>query len=101
MRHYFNDVQFGGQSLPLIPNGGSRKEERPRVVIYGAGAAGNQLLQALRLGGELLPVGFMDDNKDLNGRIMGGLQVYGSDRLDYMLRRSEAHTSELQSLMRI
>src|SRR5690606_4742141 len=70
MRHYFNDVQFGAQTLPLIPNGGRRKEERSRVVIYGAGAAGNQLLQALRLGGEMLPVGFMDDNKDLRGRIM-------------------------------
>src|SRR3546814_4337558 len=32
----------------------------------------------------------MDDNKDLNGRIMGGLQVYGSDRLDYMLRDTDA-----------
>lgn len=90
MRHYFNDVQFGEQTLPLIPNGGKRKEERPRVIIYGAGAAGNQLLQALRLGGELLPVGFMDDNKDLDGRVMAGLQVYCSDRIDYMLRDTDA-----------
>src|SRR5690606_9294512 len=91
MRHYFNDVQFGAQTLPLIPNGGRRKEERSRVVIYGAGAAGNQLLQALRLGGEMLPVGFMDDNKDLRGRIMAGLQVYCPDQIDYMLRDTGAH----------
>ncbi|MGB3290159.1 MAG: nucleoside-diphosphate sugar epimerase/dehydratase [Burkholderiaceae bacterium] len=85
MRHYFNNVQFGGQALPLIPNGGERKEERKRVAIYGAGAAGNRLLEALRLGGELLPVGFIDDNSDLDGRIMAGLQVYCSDRIGYML----------------
>ncbi|MDS1140053.1 nucleoside-diphosphate sugar epimerase/dehydratase [Pusillimonas sp. SM2304] len=91
MRHYFNDVQFGEQTLPLIPNGGQRKEERRRVVIYGAGAAGNQLLQALRLGGELLPVGFMDDNKDLCGRVMAGLQVYCPDQIDYMLRDTDTH----------
>lgn len=89
VRHYFNDVQFGEQTLPLIPNGGRRKEERPRVVIYGAGAAGNQLLQALRLGGELLPVGFIDDNEALTGRLMGGLQVYSAKRIDYMLRDTD------------
>lgn len=90
MRHYFNNVQFGEQSLPLIPNGGQHKEERPRVVIYGAGAAGNQLLQALRLGGEMLPVGFMDDNKDLCDRVMAGLQVYCPDQIDYMLHDTGA-----------
>ncbi|WP_397473717.1 polysaccharide biosynthesis protein [Pusillimonas sp.] len=91
VRHYFNNVQFGEDTLPLIPNGGRRKEERPRVVIYGAGAAGNQLLQALRLGGELLPVGFMDDNPELTGRLMAGLQVYSPNKIDYMLRDTDAH----------
>jgi len=90
MRHYFNNVQFGEHTLPLIPNGGRHKAERKRVIIYGAGAAGNQLLEALRLGGELLPVGFMDDNKDLDGRVMAGLQVYCSDRIAYMLRDTDA-----------
>src|SRR5690606_1577902 len=90
VRHYFNNVQFGEHTLPLIPNGGRRKEERPRVVIYGAGAAGNQLLQALRLGGELLPVGFLDDNHELVGRLMAGLQVYSPDDLEFMLRDTAA-----------
>src|SRR5690606_12873993 len=90
MRRYFNNVQFGEETLPLIPNGGKRKDERPRVVIYGAGAAGNQLLQALRLGGELLPVGFMDDSAELHGRVMAGLQVYDPDDTDYMLRDTAA-----------
>lgn len=89
VRHYFNNVQFGEQTLPLIPNGGRRKEERPRVVIYGAGAAGNQLLQALRVGGELLPVGFIDDNEELTDRVMAGLQVYSSKRIDYMLQDTD------------
>lgn len=90
VRRYFNNVQFGEHTLPLIPNGGQRREERTRVVIYGAGAAGNQLLQALRLGGELLAVGFLDDNKELAGRLMAGLQVYSPDDLDFMLRDTDA-----------
>lgn len=91
MRRYFNNVQFGEETLPLIPNGGRRKDARSRVIIYGAGAAGNQLLQALRLGGELLPVGFMDDSEDLHGRVMAGLQVYSPDQIDYMLHDTDAH----------
>jgi len=91
MRRYFNNTQFGENVLPLLPRGGKRREERPRVVIYGAGAAGNQLLQALRLGGEMLPVGFMDDNPDLIGRLMAGLHVYSPGDIEHMLRDTGAH----------
>jgi FlaA1/EpsC-like NDP-sugar epimerase len=45
------------------------------VAIYGAGAAGRQLVQALRAGHEFRPVVFIDDNTGLQGRSVMGLPV--------------------------
>lgn len=50
----------------------------PRVAIYGAGAAGNQLLAALRQQHSLLPVAFIDDDPTLHQRVIAGLRVYGA-----------------------
>lgn len=49
---------------------------RKRVVIYGAGEAGQQVAAMLNRSHEHLPVFFMDDNKALSQRILGGLKVY-------------------------
>lgn len=54
---------------------------KARVLIYGAGAAGNQLLTALRMSPELLPLGFVDDDPNLVGRIVAGLRVYAPNDL--------------------
>ena len=45
------------------------------VAIYGAGAAGRQLAQALRHGGEFRPAVFIDDALPLQGRSVMGLFV--------------------------
>ena len=50
----------------------------PRVAIYGAGAAGNQLLAALRQQHSVLPVAFIDDDPTLHKRVIAGLRVYGA-----------------------
>ena len=46
------------------------------VVIYGAGAAGRQLLQVLKQGAEYKPVAFFDDDPQSQGTLVGGLRVY-------------------------
>lgn len=51
------------------------------VVIYGAGASGNQLAQALSHAGEYRPVAFVDDKKELHGVTIGGIRVYAPDAL--------------------
>lgn len=53
-----------------------RDEQLTCVAIYGAGAAGNQLAAALRLGRAMRPVAFIDDNDDLANRMIAGLKVY-------------------------
>ncbi|MGB4343477.1 MAG: nucleoside-diphosphate sugar epimerase/dehydratase [Moraxellaceae bacterium] len=47
-----------------------------RVAIYGAGAAGRQLLAALRASNEYQAVAFFDDAPGLSGTTVLGLRVY-------------------------
>ncbi|WP_254277531.1 nucleoside-diphosphate sugar epimerase/dehydratase [Halomonas sp. 3H] len=49
---------------------------KTRVVVYGAGAAGRQLVVSLRHGSEYEPVGFVDDAPGLEAAFIQGLKVY-------------------------
>jgi FlaA1/EpsC-like NDP-sugar epimerase len=51
------------------------------VVIYGAGAAGAMLAQALRDDPSRRIVAFVDDRKDLHGGEVGGIRVYAPGEL--------------------
>ena len=53
---------------------GSR-QRADRVVIYGAGEAGVRLAQSLTSGQEYVPVCFVDDNDNLWGSVLNGLEV--------------------------
>lgn len=77
MRQYFS-----GELFPV-----RRNAERPlvRVAIYGAGAAGNQLLAALRMGKRMLPVAFVDDDESISGRFISGIKVYRSSQIEQMV----------------
>ena len=55
------------------------------VAIYGAGAAGTQLANALRQSRELHPVAFVDDNVSLHGLIISGIAVTGPRNLQAMV----------------
>lgn len=62
------------------------------VVIYGAGAAGRQLAQALRAGPEYRPKVFVDDNIALQGRSIMGLAVHSSQDLAALVEEYELDT---------
>lgn len=62
-----------------------RDDGLPRVAIYGAGAAGNQLAAALRMGRAMRPVAFIDDDDDLASRVIAGLKVYKPKHIDQMM----------------
>lgn len=65
-------------------------EGRERVVIYGAGAAGQQLRGLLRSADEMTAVAFIDDNPSLHGAMIGGLRVRAASEIDAVIRRSGA-----------
>lgn len=58
-----------------------QRERLPRVLIYGAGAAGRQLAAALSNSREMVPVGFVDDDFTLIGNTINGLSVFSREKL--------------------
>lgn len=90
MRQYFSSDRISLRTKPSGHRNGKRKDARPHVIIYGAGAAGNQLLLALRIGREMIPVAFIDDNPELAGRIMAGLTIHPPGDLGQLLEDAGA-----------
>ncbi|MEM7317431.1 MAG: nucleoside-diphosphate sugar epimerase/dehydratase [Pseudomonadota bacterium] len=58
-----------------------RAKPRRRVMIYGAGATGTQLAQALKTHDRIEPVAFVDDNTSLQGVTLVGLPVFPPARI--------------------
>jgi FlaA1/EpsC-like NDP-sugar epimerase len=65
------------------------REGAKRVLIYGAGTTGVQLLHALRHASDYLPVGFVDASPAIWGQYVGGLKVTRPDRLAGAIERHD------------
>lgn len=82
MRQYFlGDWFSASQHVPFT----NRDDGLPRVAVYGAGAAGNQLVAALRIGRLMRPVAFIDDDASIADRVISGLQVYKPKHIQRMI----------------
>lgn len=88
MRQYFQGDWYSlGQlawSRPVSAHG------LPKVAVYGAGAAGNQLVVALRMGKQMHPVALVDDDEGIVNRVIAGLKVYKPSRLPQMISETGA-----------
>src|SRR5690606_159334 len=62
----------------------------PKVAIYGAGAAGNQLVSALRMGRAMRPVAFIDDDSGIADRVIAGLRVFKPKHIQQMIDETGA-----------
>lgn len=82
MRQYFLGDWFAATKHVPFSN---HDDGLPRVAIYGAGAAGNQLVAALRMGRVMRPVAFIDDDETISNRIISGLQVYKPKHIQRMI----------------
>ncbi|WP_159153456.1 polysaccharide biosynthesis protein [Acinetobacter johnsonii] len=60
-----------------------------KIVIYGAGYAGQQIAAMLNRSDEHFPLFFIDDDHSLSGQIIGGLKVYNAE---HALKRLERET---------
>lgn len=67
---------FLGRRSAVLP-----RKARMRVLIYGAGSAGQQLANALAGGEGYEVLGFIDDDPSLHKRRLNGRLVYAPDRL--------------------
>src|SRR5437879_12725725 len=68
-----------------------------RVAIYGAGDAGARVSSVLLGGPHFEPVAFIDDKRSLQGSIINGIRVYGSDGLPELVRRRQVDRVPLAS----
>jgi FlaA1/EpsC-like NDP-sugar epimerase len=66
----------------------SQNRRKQRVAIYGAGAAGRQLLQVLHQRSDYVPVAFIDDSVHAQGTDIGALKVYGPRQIDKLVRNN-------------
>lgn len=87
MRQYFMGDWYSSDK-PYRLQG--RDQGLPKVAIYGAGAAGNQLAAALRLGRGMRPVAFIDDDSGIANRVIAGLRVYTSKHIQQMINETGA-----------
>lgn len=89
MRQYFmGDWYVAARQMPFM--NASRAGSLPKVAVYGAGAAGNQLVAALRMGRSMQPVAFVDDDDNIATRIIAGLQVYKPKHIQQMIEETGA-----------
>ena len=81
MRQFFlgNWLNLDFRMLP------GKQDGLPAVAIYGAGAAGNQLVAALRMGRSMHPVAFIDDDDGVANRVIAGLRVYKPKHIQQMI----------------
>ena len=73
-----------------------------RVAIYGAGDAGARLSNVLSTTRAFDPLAFVDDNQNLQGRMVNGIKVYAPERLPDLIkdRRIDRILLALPSLSR-
>lgn len=70
-------------TLQIYRHGKNRK----RVLIYGAGQTGQQLVAALRHDEAVIPVAFIDDNPTLQSLMVAGLRVHAPSSIDKIVEQ--------------
>ena len=88
------------------------KEEKVKVLIYGAGGAGEQIIREMQRNknSNYLPIGFVDDNPAKKGVIIHGIRVLGkgediqkickNNRVDEILiALPSAHSKEIKKIV--
>ena len=59
--------------------GNGRRKLLPKVLIYGCGSAGQQLASVIAASKDMVVCGFLDDDRQLQGSRVNGVQVYEPD----------------------
>ena len=63
--------------------------KKKRVLVYGAGDAGRQLVTALENSPEFKVVGFLDDNDQLHKQILLGQTIFSPSKLESLVQKQD------------
>ncbi len=58
-----------------------------KVIIYGAGSAGIQLAEALKVSKEMQPIAFLDKNSALHNTYLGGIKILNPQKLRKLVNK--------------
>ncbi len=75
-------------ALQIVQTVYRRADDSLRVLIYGAGATGTQLVSALRNHKKIEPVAFVDDNPVMHGMTLSRLPVYSALHIEDAAREN-------------
>lgn len=75
-------IWLGGHYQRLI-----QRCDIPRVLVFGAGSAGRQLVGAIHNSPEMEAVAFLDDDASLHGSILKGLKIHDPAQLPELVKR--------------
>ncbi len=78
--------RFAAKRLLLTPE--SAGTNSPPILIYGAGAAGVQLANALQTHAGKFVTGFIDDDPGLHGHDVSGIRVYGPEQVEALINNT-------------
>jgi FlaA1/EpsC-like NDP-sugar epimerase len=78
----FASLVLGQRYLNLRSSG-----NKARALIYGAGATGRQLAEAMAISKEMQIVGFLDDDQSLHNNRIRRLRVYEPEKLEKVVER--------------
>ena len=67
----------------------SNKTADKRVIIYGAGSAGIQLAEALKVSEEMQPIAFVDKNPSLHNTFLGGIKILHPNKLAKLVHKKK------------
>ena len=65
---------------------------KKKILIYGAGNAGRQLVTALEMSLEYDVVGFLDDNQQLHRQILLGKVIYSPSKLEKLVKTKNVNS---------
>ena len=80
----FAHYLLGGNYRKIIDD-----EDAPRLLIYGAGATGRQVCEALRRDRTMKVVGYLDDDRSLQGALVQGVPVFDPLNLAQVIERHD------------
>jgi FlaA1/EpsC-like NDP-sugar epimerase len=80
---FVSGIRFYAQALLS----GKELNEEKGILIYGAGEAGVQLASSLTYSKEYKTLGFIDDNKSLQGRQINGLSIYSENDIKVLIKK--------------
>ena len=65
-----------------------KEPQLTNVIIYGAGIAGTQLMNALNNSGVYKPIAFIDDSSNLKNQIINGIKVQDVNKIELLIKKN-------------